>query len=84
MERDEKAMNIIFMSISDQVLRKIDKCVTAAQTWALLHRLYMTQSLPNCVHAQLKVYSFKMQGSRSIDQNTDEFLKMIKNLRNLA
>ena len=27
-EGDEKAMNLIFMSVSDQVLRKIDKCTT--------------------------------------------------------
>lgn len=42
-ERDEKAMNLIFMSVGDQVLRKIDKCTTAAQAWMLLDRLYMTQ-----------------------------------------
>lgn len=27
-EGDEKAMNLIFMSVGDQVLRKIDKCKT--------------------------------------------------------
>lgn len=83
-ERDEKAMNLIFMSVGDQVLRKIDKCTTAAQAWTLLDRLYMTQSLPNRVHAQLKVYSFKMQESKSIDQNMDDFLKIIADLSNLS
>lgn len=83
-ERDEKAMNLIFMSVRDQVLRKIDKCTTAAQAWSLLDRLYMTQSLPNRVHAQLRVYSFKMQDSRSIDQNMDDFLKMMADLSNLS
>lgn len=77
-------MNLIFMSVGDQVLRKIDKCTTAAQAWSLLDRLYMTQSLPNRVHAQLRVYSFKMQESRSIDQNMDDFLKMIADLSNLS
>ena len=83
-ERDEKALNLIFMSVGDQVLRKIDKCTTAAQAWSLLDRLYMTQSLPNRVHAQLRVYSFKMQDSRTIDQNMDDFLKMITDLSNLS
>lgn len=83
-ERDEKAMNLIFMSVGDQVLRRIDKCTTVAQAWMLLDRLYMTQSLPNRVHAQLKVYSFKMQDSKTIDQNMDDFLKIITDLSNLS
>lgn len=84
LERDEKAMNLIFKSVEDQILRKIDKCTTTAQTWMLLDRLYMTQSLPNRVHAQLKVYSFKMHDSKTIDQNMDDFLKIIADLSNLS
>lgn len=65
-ERDEKAMNMIFMCVGDQVLRKLDKCTTAAQVWDLLDKLYMEKTLPNRVHAQIKVYSFKMQESKTI------------------
>lgn len=83
MERDDKALNMIFMYVSDLVLRKLDKCVTAAQAWETLDRLYLAKTLPNRVHSQLKVYSFRMQDSKTIDQNVDEFLKLIADLGNL-
>lgn len=82
-ERDEKAMNIIFMSVGDHVLRKLVKVKTASEAWELFDKLYMAKTLPNRVHAQLKVYSFWMQDSRTIDQNVDDFLKLIADLNNL-
>lgn len=82
-ERDEKAMNIIFMSVGDHVLKKLDKCTTALEAWELLDKLYMAKTLPNRVHAQLKVYSFHMQDSKTIDQNVDDFLNLIADLSNL-
>lgn len=72
MERDDKALNLIFMYVSDLVLQKFDKCETAAQAWETLDRLYLAKTLPSRVHSQLKVYSFKMQDSKTINQNVDE------------
>lgn len=84
LERDDKALNMIFMYVNDLVLRKLDKCTTAAQAWETLDRLYLAKTLPNRVHSQLKVYSFKMLDSRTIDKNVDEFLKLIADLGNLS
>lgn len=83
-ERCEKAMNIIFLNVGDHVLRKVERCTTAAETWALLENLYMLKSLPNRVHAQLRLYSFKMEESRTVDDNIDDFLKIIGDLSNLS
>ena len=83
-ERCEKAMNIIFLNVGDHVLRKIERCTTASETWATLEKLYMPKSLPNRVHAQLRLYSFKMQDIKTIDDNIDEFLKIIGDLSNLS
>lgn len=44
----------------------------------------MPKSLPNRVHAQLRLYSFKMQDIKTIDDNIDEFLKIIGDLSNLS
>lgn len=41
MERNEKAINLIFMSIRDHVLRKLDKCTLAAEVWEIRDQLYM-------------------------------------------
>lgn len=83
-ERCEKAMNTIFLNVGDHVLRKIERCTTAAETWALLEALYMAKSLPNRVHAQLKIYGFRMEDQRSIDENIDDFLKIVGELSHLS
>lgn len=49
----------------------------------LLEKLFMVKTLPNRVYLQLKVYEFKMHENRSIDQNIDDFLKLIADLGNL-
>lgn len=84
LERCEKAMNLIFLNVGDHVLRKIERCTTAAETWSLLETLYMPKSLPNRVHAQLKLYGFKMQDQKSIDDNIDDFLKIVGELSHLS
>ncbi|CAA7028216.1 unnamed protein product [Microthlaspi erraticum] len=84
LERDDKALNLIFMYVNDLVLRKLDKCTTAAKAWETLDRLYLAKTLPNRVHSQLKVYSFKMHDSKSIDQNVDDFTRLVADLGNLS
>lgn len=84
LERCEKAMNLIFLNVGDHVLRKIERCTTAAETWALLETLYMPKSLPNRVHAQLELYGFKMKDQRTIDENIDDFLKIVGDLSHLS
>ena len=82
-ERCEKAMVIIFLNVGDKILRKIDHCKTTAEAWMLLERLYLVKTLSNCVYLQLKVYNYRMQESKTLDENIDEFLKMISDLSNL-
>ncbi|KAG7592586.1 GAG-pre-integrase domain [Arabidopsis thaliana x Arabidopsis arenosa] len=82
-KRSEKAMDIIFLNVGDKVLRKIDHCTTAAEAWSTLERLYLVKTLPNRVYLQLKVYNYRMQDLKSLDENIDEFLKMISDLNNL-
>ncbi|XP_010485125.1 PREDICTED: uncharacterized protein LOC104763457 [Camelina sativa] len=79
----EKALDIIFLNIGDKVLRKIDQCTTGAEAWSMLERLYLVNSLPIRVYLQLKVYNYRMRDSNSLDDNIDEFLKMISDLNNL-
>ena len=84
LERCENSMSTIFLDVGDHVLRKIERCTTAAETWSLLESLYMPKSLPNRVHTQLKLYGFKMEDHRSIDDNIDDFLKIVGELSHLS
>ena len=44
----------------------------------------MPKTLPNRVHAQLELYGFKMGDHRSIDENIDDFLKIVGELSHLS
>uniref|UniRef100_A0A1J3F7G4 Retrovirus-related Pol polyprotein from transposon TNT 1-94 n=1 Tax=Noccaea caerulescens TaxID=107243 RepID=A0A1J3F7G4_NOCCA len=82
-EKSEKALGMIINSVGDHVLRKIEHCVTAAEMWSLLDELYTESTLPNRIHLQLKFYTFKMNDSRSVDQNVDDFLKIVAEMNSL-
>lgn len=82
-EQSEQAKNIIINHISDPVLLKVNHCKTAADLWAMLNKLYMETSLPNRIYTQLRLYSFKMVETLSIDQNVDEFLRIVAELGSL-
>ncbi|MBO0180690.1 retrotransposon gag domain-containing protein, partial [Vibrio parahaemolyticus] len=67
----------------DAVLLKVKHCVSAAELWAMLNKLYMGTSLTNRIYTQLRLYSFKMLDTLSIDQNVDEFLRIVAELGSL-
>src|SRR5690606_10588060 len=69
--------------VGNKVLRKIKHCETAASMWSTLDKLYTETSLPNRIYLQLRFYTFKMADSKSIDENVDDFLKLVADLSNL-
>ena len=83
MEKSENAMNIIIAHVGDAVLRKIDHCKTATEMWEQLNKLYMETSLRNRIYVQLKFYSFKINDSLTINDNVNEFLKIVAELSSL-
>ena len=83
LERCDRAKNVIFLNVADKVLRKIELCETAADAWSTLDRLFMIRSLPHRVFTQLSFYTFKMQETKKIDENIDDFLKIVADLNHL-
>ncbi|WZZ72276.1 hypothetical protein YC2023_083646 [Brassica napus] len=82
-EKSEKAKDLIVLNVGNKVLRKIQHCETAAAMWSTLNNLYTETSLPNMIYLQLRFYTFKMVDSKSIDENVDDFLKLVADLNNL-
>lgn len=79
-ERAEKAMNMIILNLGDHVLQKLEDYTTGATIWSSLERLYNSKTLPNRIHLQHKLYTFKMIESKSIDEDIDDFLKLVSGL----
>lgn len=69
--------------LGNKVLRKIKHFETVAAMWSTLDKLYTEKSLPNMIYLQFRFYTFKMAESKSIDENVDDFLKLVADLNNL-
>lgn len=80
---DFSSMNTIISHVGDVVLRKIDHCKTAAEMWETLNKLYMETFLLNQIYVQLKFYSFKLSDTKTINENVNEFLKIVAELNSL-
>ncbi|CAM8968213.1 unnamed protein product [Rhodiola kirilowii] len=81
-EIDEEAFNLIILSLSDSIIRKVSDCKTPTELWKKLEELFANQMAPNLAYLRATLYAFKMDASKSIDENLDEFLKIIILLNN--
>ena len=77
----EVAYNPIFFHLGDSVIRKVDRMDTAIQLWGKLESLYSVISAPNLVFLKGNLFNYKMDTSKSIDDNLDEFTKMTQILK---
>ncbi|KAL5573068.1 hypothetical protein UlMin_022665 [Ulmus minor] len=63
----------LFLYLTDNMLRQVDGLETAAKIWKKLDELYMVKSLPNKICLLERFIGFKMDTSKTIDQNLDNF-----------
>ena len=79
----KKARNAIILSLSDQILKKVVKEKSTAEMWMKLEQLYMTKALPNRIYLKQRFYGFKIDETKTIDENINEFTKLVDDLENL-
>ena len=77
----EKAFNLIFLHLGDAVIKKVDGMTKPLDLWNRLESLYAVVSAPNLVYLKGMLFNFKMNASKSIDDNIDEFTKLTLMLR---
>jgi len=73
---------MIILSLGDKILRKIMKEETATGMIQVVDKYYMTTSLARRFYLRGKLHSFRMDESKSVMKNVDEFQKLIDELRN--
>lgn len=81
--KDTRVKNLIGTCLSDMILRKVMNEPTALGMWKALKRDYQTKTLPNRIYLKQQFASFKMEESKSIEENMDCFLKLIADLSSL-
>ena len=79
----EEAFNLIFLHLEDIVIRKVDDMTNPLNLWNRLESLYVVISAPNLIYLKGMLFNFKMNASKSIDDNIDEFTKFTLMLRGI-
>ena len=72
----------IILHLSDNVLRKVDDTKTTADLWKKLESLFLVTTLPNKIFLLEQFFSFKMDVSKDLDANLNEFNRFCLNLAN--
>lgn len=83
LDKDKRCKNLICMSVSDTILRKIMKEPTALAVWKALEKDYQTKALPNRIYLKQRFASFRMDDHKGIEENLNDFLKLVDDLESL-
>ncbi|KAL2243392.1 UNVERIFIED_CONTAM: hypothetical protein Sindi_0457200 [Sesamum indicum] len=81
LENDEYAYSSIILNLSDNVLRKVGKQDTARDLWKKLEDLYTDVSLPSKLFLLEKFFKYKLDLSKTIDENLDDFTKLVQDIK---
>ena len=80
----EMALGTIILNLSDNVIREVNDETTTFDVWKKLEGLYLTKSLTNKIYLKQRMFSFKMDPSKGLGQNLDEFKRMTIELANVG
>ncbi|KAL0367724.1 UNVERIFIED_CONTAM: hypothetical protein Sradi_3662500 [Sesamum radiatum] len=80
-EDDEVAHSSIILNLSDTVIRKVGNQNSARELREKLEELYTETSLPTKLFLLEKFFKYKLDLSKNIDDNIDEFTKLIQDIK---
>ncbi|KAL0444072.1 UNVERIFIED_CONTAM: hypothetical protein Slati_2129900 [Sesamum latifolium] len=81
LENDEFAYSSIILNLSDSVIRKVEKQETAKELWDRLEELFTEISLPSKLFLLEKFFRYKLDLSKNIEENIDEFTKLVQDIK---
>ncbi|CAH9144987.1 unnamed protein product, partial [Cuscuta epithymum] len=80
-EMNENACSVIYLNLSDSVIRKVGILESAKILWDKLNELYTETSLPNRIFLLEKFFKFRLDMSIDIEENLDVFTKLISDIK---
>ena len=80
-EMNELARATIVLNLSDSVIRKVDHEESAADMWKLLDTLYTETSMSSRMYLLEKLFKFKLDLAKDIDDNVDRFQKLVQDIK---
>lgn len=67
------ACSSIIVYLCDNVLRRVSKIEKVIELWAKLEELYMPKTLTNKMYLKERLFGYKMDPSKSLEENLDDF-----------
>ncbi|KAL2252587.1 UNVERIFIED_CONTAM: Retrovirus-related Pol polyprotein from transposon TNT 1-94 [Sesamum indicum] len=81
LKNDDYAYSSIILNLSDNVLRKVGKQNSARDLWEKLEELYTNVSLPSKLFLHEKFFRCKLDLSKTIDENLDDFTRLVQDIK---
>ncbi|KAL0345493.1 UNVERIFIED_CONTAM: hypothetical protein Sradi_4380600 [Sesamum radiatum] len=81
LENDEFAYSSIILNLSDSVIRKVGNHNSAKELGDKLDELCTESSLPSKLFLLEKFFRYKLDASKTIDDNIDDFTKLIQDIK---
>ena len=79
----ECAYSLLLLNLADNVLQQIDDEDPTTKVWLKLESLYMTKNLSNKIYLKEQLFGFKMDPSKSLEENLDDFKVITIGLANI-
>nr|GEV25340.1 retrotransposon protein, putative, Ty1-copia subclass [Tanacetum cinerariifolium] len=76
-----KAHSVIFLSVTDEVLREVLDQMTASELWDKLCEKYQNNSLTNRLYQKQRLYALRMFESTQVKDHLDTFNRIILDLQ---
>lgn len=83
LDKDLRVRSLLSTCLSDIILMKIMNEQTALGMWKALERDYQTKFLPNRIYLEKKFSCYKMEEDKALEENFDQFLKLIADLESI-
>ncbi|KAL0408064.1 UNVERIFIED_CONTAM: hypothetical protein Sradi_1740800 [Sesamum radiatum] len=81
LENDEYAYSSIILNLSDSVIRKVGNQNSAKYLWDKLEEIYTESALPSKLFLLEMFFRYKLDVSKTIDDNIDDFTKLIQDIK---
>jgi len=79
----EISYSLLILNLSDNVLQQVNDKDTATKVWLKLEFLYMTKTLSNKIYLKEQLFGFKMDPSKTLEENLDDFKVITIGLTNI-
>lgn len=81
---EEIAYGTIILNLSDSVLRQVIDMKTTYKVWQKLDAIFLSKDLPNKAYLREKFFTYKMENTKSLSDNLDDFKKLSSEFKNLG